>query len=162
MPIRRVLSDNGIGYVAHVFRAACTVLGVRHMRTRSYTPRTNGKAERFLQTLLGEWAYVEPYASSRERRARRYDPSCATTITTGPTPASGIRHRGPGSGVLRDEQRLWTPQLAQLDHHPPGCCPRPDPRPSRTPVFSTWQKYGRWRLGESHGGCVQRLPKQGK
>ncbi|MCC7010062.1 MAG: IS481 family transposase [Acidobacteria bacterium] len=68
--IRRVLSDNGSGYVSTVFRAACEALAVRHKRTRAYTPRTNGKAERFIQTLLREWAYVVPYATSRERRDR--------------------------------------------------------------------------------------------
>lgn len=68
--VRRALSDNGSGYVSRVFRATCEALGLRHLRTRAYTPRTNGKAERFIQTLLREWAYVEPYASSRERRAK--------------------------------------------------------------------------------------------
>jgi transposase InsO family protein len=64
----RVLSDNGSGYVSRVFRAGCAALGLRHRRTRPYTPRTNGKAERFIQTLLREWAYVAPYATSQERR----------------------------------------------------------------------------------------------
>jgi transposase InsO family protein len=65
---RRILSDNGSGYVSRAFRAACGQLGLRHLRTRPYTPRTNGKAERFIQTLLREWAYVAPYATSQERR----------------------------------------------------------------------------------------------
>ncbi len=69
VPIRRVLSDNGSGYRARAFRAACTALALRHLRTRPYTPRTNGKAERFIQTLLRQWAYVQPYAASRDRRA---------------------------------------------------------------------------------------------
>ena len=66
----RVMTDNGSAYLARAFRAACARLGVRHLRTRPYTPRTNGKAERFIQTLLREWAYAEPYESSRERRAK--------------------------------------------------------------------------------------------
>ena len=66
----RVMSDNGSGYVSRVWRATCEALGVRHLRTRAYTPRTNGKAERFIQTLLREWAYAEPYASSAIRRAK--------------------------------------------------------------------------------------------
>lgn len=66
--VRRVMSDNGNGYVSRLFRATCEELRLRHLRTRAYTPRTNGKAERFIQTLLREWAYVEPYASSRDRR----------------------------------------------------------------------------------------------
>ena len=67
---RRVMSDNGSGYVSRAWRTACEVLGLRHLRTRAYTPRTNGKAERFIQTLLREWAYAEPYASSQIRRAK--------------------------------------------------------------------------------------------
>ena len=70
MTVRRVLSDNGSGYVSRAFRATCQQLDLRHLRTRAYTPRTNGKAERFIQTLLREWAYVEPYASSQQRRLR--------------------------------------------------------------------------------------------
>lgn len=66
---RRVMSDNGSGYVSRAWRAMCETLDLRHLRTRAYTPRTNGKAERFIQTLLREWAYVEPYASSQLRRS---------------------------------------------------------------------------------------------
>ena len=68
------MSDNGSGYVSRVFRSACEALDVRHLRTRAYTPRTNGKAERFIQTLLREWAYAEPYDTSQARREklRRY------------------------------------------------------------------------------------------
>ena len=65
---RRVMSDNGSGYVSRAFRAACAARTLRHLRTRPYTPRTNGKAERFIQTLLREWAYVQPYATSGQRR----------------------------------------------------------------------------------------------
>lgn len=68
--IRRVMSDNGNGYVAQLFRTTCAELQLRHLRTRASTPRTNGKAERFIQTLLREWAYAEPYISSRERRKK--------------------------------------------------------------------------------------------
>jgi transposase InsO family protein len=66
--VQRVLSDNGSGYVSRPFRASCDALGVQHRRTRAYTPRTNGKAERFIQTLLREWAYAVPYATSQARR----------------------------------------------------------------------------------------------
>ena len=65
--VQRVLSDNGSGYVSHVFAQACRALRLLHRRTRPYTPRTNGKAERFIQTLLREWAYARPYGSSAER-----------------------------------------------------------------------------------------------
>ena len=67
--IRRVLSDNGSGYRAHRFRATCRALHIAHRRTRPYTPRTNGKAERFVQTTLREWAYARPYYSSADRAA---------------------------------------------------------------------------------------------
>jgi len=65
--VRRVLSDNGSGYVSGAFRTACDRLHVRHRRTRAYTPRTNGKAERFIQTLLREWAYAVAYTTSADR-----------------------------------------------------------------------------------------------
>jgi transposase InsO family protein len=65
---RRLLTDNGSGYLSRAFREGCVALGLRHRRTRPYTPRTNGKAERFIQTLLREWAYAMPYATSQERR----------------------------------------------------------------------------------------------
>jgi transposase InsO family protein len=67
--IRRVMSDNGSGYVSRAFRRACQTLAVRHLRTRPYTPRTNGKAERFIQTLVREWAYVRAYRTSPRRTA---------------------------------------------------------------------------------------------
>ena len=67
--IDRVMTDNGCGYVSRAFRAACLELGVRHVRTRPYTPKTNGKAERFVQTSLREWAYARPYVSSAQRAA---------------------------------------------------------------------------------------------
>jgi len=67
--IDRVMTDNGCGYVSRAFKAACLELGVRHVRTRPYTPKTNGKAERFVQTSLREWAYARPYLNSAERAA---------------------------------------------------------------------------------------------
>jgi transposase InsO family protein len=66
--IDRVMTDNGAGY-KNTFRAACDELGMGHVRTRPYTPKTNGKAERFVQTSLREWAYARAYESSEERRA---------------------------------------------------------------------------------------------
>jgi len=67
--VRRVMSDNGSGYVSRAFRRACRLLALRHLRTRPYTPRTNGKAERFIQTLLREWAYARAYSTSQRRTA---------------------------------------------------------------------------------------------
>lgn len=66
--IERVMTDNGTGY-KKVFDSACAELDVRHLRTRPYTPKTNGKVERFVQTSLREWAYVRPYRSSALREA---------------------------------------------------------------------------------------------
>jgi transposase InsO family protein len=65
--VERVMTDNGSAYNSHAFRAAIAAAGLRHLRTRPYTPRTNGKAERFIQTSLREWAYAAPYRSSEER-----------------------------------------------------------------------------------------------
>jgi transposase InsO family protein len=65
--VERVLSDNGSGYRSHAFAAACTQQRIRHLRTRPYRPRTNGKAERFIQTLLREWAYAARYQTSSHR-----------------------------------------------------------------------------------------------
>lgn len=67
--VERLLSDNGPGYRSHVFNAICGRARVRHLYTRPYTPRTNGKAERMVQTLLREWAYARPYRSSSRRTA---------------------------------------------------------------------------------------------
>ncbi len=67
--VQRVMTDNGSAYVSHLFAALCADRGLRHLRTKPYTPRTNGKAERFIQTLLREWAYARPYTSSSRRTA---------------------------------------------------------------------------------------------
>jgi len=66
--VQRVMTDNGSCYRAKQFRDACSALGLKHIRTRPYTPKTNGKAERFIQTALREWAYAQAYPSS-DRRA---------------------------------------------------------------------------------------------
>ena len=65
--IRALLTDNGSAYRSHRFRAVCDQMQLKHRRTRPYTPRTNGKAERFIQTALREWAYAEHWSSSQER-----------------------------------------------------------------------------------------------
>jgi transposase InsO family protein len=65
--VARVMTDNGACYKAHAFRDACRDLGLRHIRTRPYTPKTNGKAERFIQTCLREWAYAQAYPTSDHR-----------------------------------------------------------------------------------------------
>ena len=65
--VERVMTDNGSAYRSKLFAKALHMAGVRHIRTRPYTPRTNGKAERFIQSSLREWAYARPYLSSDER-----------------------------------------------------------------------------------------------
>jgi len=67
--VERVMTDNGAAYVSRAFRAACETARIKHKRTRPYTPRTNGKAERFIQTTLREWAYLQAFTSSAERSA---------------------------------------------------------------------------------------------
>jgi transposase InsO family protein len=67
--VERVLTDNGSPYRSAIHALACRALGLRHLRTRPYRPQTNGKAERFIRTMLGEWAYGAIYRSSRERTA---------------------------------------------------------------------------------------------
>jgi transposase InsO family protein len=67
--VERVLTDNGSAYVSAVHALACRQLGIRHNRTRPYRPQTNGKAERFIRTMLNGWAYGAIYRSSHERTA---------------------------------------------------------------------------------------------
>src|SRR3954453_19009519 len=66
--VERVMTDNGSCYRSFAFRRACKRLDLRHIRTKPYTPKTNGKAERFIQTSLREWAYAQAYKSSRQRK----------------------------------------------------------------------------------------------
>jgi transposase InsO family protein len=66
--VERVMTDNGACYKSFAFRRACKRLGLRHIRTKPYTPRTNGKAERFIQSSLREWAYAHAYRNSQQRK----------------------------------------------------------------------------------------------
>jgi transposase InsO family protein len=67
--VERVMTDNGSCYRSRAFARACKRLRLKHIRTRPYTPKTNGKAERFIQTALREWAYAKAYERSAERGA---------------------------------------------------------------------------------------------
>src|SRR5208282_5317407 len=67
--VERVMTDNGSCYLSRTFGQICKKLGLRHIRTKPYTPKTNGKAERFIQTSLREWAYARAYNTSDERTA---------------------------------------------------------------------------------------------
>lgn len=65
--VERVMTDNGSCYKAYAFGNACKALGLKHIRTKPYTPKTNGKAERFIKTALNEWAYARTYQTSAQR-----------------------------------------------------------------------------------------------
>ncbi len=68
-PVEQLLTDNGSAYRSTIHAVACRALGIRHLRTRPRRPQTNGKAERFIRTMLAEWAYSAIYGSSAERTA---------------------------------------------------------------------------------------------
>jgi len=68
VPVHRVMTDNGTGFRSFRYAKALRLLKIRHLRTKPYTPKTNGKAERFVQTSLREWAYARTYATSDERK----------------------------------------------------------------------------------------------
>ena len=65
--VERVMTDNGSCYRSRAFAKTCKSLGLRHLRTKPYTPKTNGKAERFIQTAIREWAYARAYKTSDQR-----------------------------------------------------------------------------------------------
>jgi transposase InsO family protein len=69
MTVKELITDNGNAYRSTIHAIACRTLGIRHIRTRPYRPQTNGKAERFIRTMLGGWAYGAIYATSAERTA---------------------------------------------------------------------------------------------
>jgi transposase InsO family protein/transposase len=69
MSVEELITDNGAAYISTVHAIACRVMGIRHLRTRPRRPQTNGKAERFIRTMLSGWAYGAIYGSSRERTA---------------------------------------------------------------------------------------------
>ena len=69
MTVEQLITDNGSAYRSTIHAIACRTLGIRHLRTRPYRPQTNGKAERFIRTMLGGWAYGAIYRDSAERIA---------------------------------------------------------------------------------------------
>jgi transposase InsO family protein len=92
--VERVMTDNGAPYRSHLHAQACRELGLRHLRTQPYRPRTNGKAERFIQTLLREWAYRRWFRTSAERTAA-LDPWLTHYNFT--RPHGALSHKPPGS-----------------------------------------------------------------
>lgn len=97
--VQRVMTDNGTGYCSKVHQAAIAELGIRHLRTRPYRPRTNGKAERFIQTLQREWAYAISYDSSWHRR-RALLPWLS--YYNNRRPHSALGHKTPASQLTAD------------------------------------------------------------
>jgi transposase InsO family protein len=92
--VQRVMTDNGSPYVSHVHAGACRELQLRHLRTRPYRPRTNGKAERFIQTLQREWAYGRVFQTSAERTAALQPWLNHYNFTR---PHGALSHKPPGS-----------------------------------------------------------------
>ena len=92
--VERVMTDNGSAYISTLHRLACQQLGIRHIRTRPYRPRTNGKAERFIQTLTRRWAHGRSYASSAERIAALEPWLLHYNFTR---PHGSLSHKPPGS-----------------------------------------------------------------
>jgi transposase InsO family protein len=96
--VERVMTDNGSAYRSHLFKAHVAEAGLRHIRTRPYTPRTNGKAERFIQTSLREWAYLRAYRTSAERTKAMtpwisaYNHTRPHSALAGKTPASRLNN----------------------------------------------------------------------
>ena len=100
--VERVLSDNGSCYRSVAHAEACSELGIRHLRTRPYRPRTNGKAERFIQTLTNRWAYGAIYGSSTERTAAL--PGWLTHYNFSRRHGS-LGHKAPAARLAELEQR---------------------------------------------------------
>lgn len=100
--VQRVMTDNGSAYKSQIFAAACAKHGVVHKRTRPYTPKTNGKAERFIQSSIREWAYAQPFASSAERQAamhpwlHNYNTSRPHSALGGHPPLTRVGNNLPG------------------------------------------------------------------
>ena len=86
-----MFTDNGSAYRSAIHAIACSALGIRHLRTRPRRPQTNGKAERFIRTMLGGWAYGALYRSSRERTAALDGWLLPTTITADTQPSAANR-----------------------------------------------------------------------
>jgi transposase InsO family protein len=100
--IERLMSDNGSCYRSHAHASACRELGIRHLFTQPYRPRTNGKAERFIQTLTNRWAYGAIYANSAERTAAL--PGWLTHYNFRRRHGS-LGHKTPGARLAELEQR---------------------------------------------------------
>lgn len=99
----RVMTDNGSCYRSKAFARACKGLKIKHLRTKPYTPKTNGKAERFIQTALREWAYARAYQTSDQRAANL---KWWTHMYNWHRPHGGIKDRTPISRLALDQDNL--------------------------------------------------------
>ena len=90
------MTDHAFCYIRWQYAEAIAAHRIRHLRTRSYTPRTNDKAERFIQIVLREWTYVKPYRTSRAR-AGALGSFLTTYNTTRPIPLTAANHRSVAS-----------------------------------------------------------------
>jgi hypothetical protein len=107
VPVERIMTDNGSAYRNFALRDLPTEKAIRHKRTRSYTPRTKGKAERFIQTSLREWAYASAFETSHQRpQALKPFPLNYNTVRT----HSGI---APPNAHAQAEQPTWKRHLAE-------------------------------------------------
>jgi len=96
--VERIMTDNGSAYRSHAYRDLLRGRSISHKRTRPYTPRTNGKAERFIQTSLREWAYAQPFETSADR-AQAMLPWLTDYNTN--QPHSALGGKAPLSRVIR-------------------------------------------------------------
>jgi transposase InsO family protein len=110
--IQRVLTDNGPCYKANTFARSCGELGLKHRRTRAYTPRTNGKAERFIKTAINEWAYAYP---SRIRRPDGFASRLDSPIQLAQTPRQPQPTTAHQQSSSRRQQPLDTPHLDRIE-----------------------------------------------
>ncbi len=101
--VTRVMTDNGSCYKSKDFAKACKALAVKHIRTKPYTPKTNGKAERFIQTALREWAYARPYSSSENRKSHLPN---WTHLYNWRRPHSSLKSKTPISRLVLNEDNL--------------------------------------------------------
>jgi transposase InsO family protein len=97
--VQRVMTDNGTGYRSHLHAAAIAELEIKHLRTRPYRPRTNGKAERFIKTLQAEWAYAASYGNHQQRAAALQP---WVTYYNCHRPHSALGHKTPASIIGTD------------------------------------------------------------
>ena len=111
--VKRVMTDNGPCYTSHAFAATCKQFGLKHIRTQPYTPRTNGKAERFIQTALREWAYARAYQTSKQRAQ---DLPLWTHSYNWHRPHSGIKQQTPIGQLNLNQNNLLRLHIYHL--HP--------------------------------------------